>query len=181
MRMLRNISRISVLLLLASAPLFGKSITTDYDETIDIVIPDGMTAEEAFYDMAKMYREEKHDREEIQSEYDSLATAMEEERKSAEELIASKDEEIATRDTLIESLKEQVSQYEELSTTQDKEISALKGSKLKLGFYIDGGAGYKVGNLGAGIMLEYGRSLYLIGGGMSDDGGYISAGLGLYL
>lgn len=111
-------SLVSILILLFMLPIYSKQIVTQYGEVFDVNIPEGMTAEDAFYEMAILYKEEKHDREAKQKEVEDIkARSSDYEAKSEAE---------------IESLKGSISSRDELITGYKNEIRDLN-KKISLG------------------------------------------------
>lgn len=169
--MLRNFSIKAfvafVAFMLACAGVSSKQIVTQYGETFDVVVPEGMTAEDAFYDMAKLYKEEKHDREGKQAELDSVTKAYdaykEAERKSNEArdaVDADNEKRIADRDIEINALKKQVSDLNNL-------VDDYKRGGYRIFAY---GTIYK--GMEAGSMARYG-----FGGGLTFGYLMVQAGM----
>ena len=92
-----------VFLLLATATgAYGRTITTSYGEEYEVEIPEGMTAEDAFYEMAVLYKEERHDRIEKQNTIQSLTEELKSYRESADSSIRALTEELGVKNELVE-------------------------------------------------------------------------------
>lgn len=104
---MRKILFIVLMIAFFLAPAFSEEwviSTSQGDKTL--VIPEGMTIEEAYQKMAQLYWEERYDREELQ---DTVATLT----KSAEGYISKIEDLETSNDSLLSDYEELVSLYEE--------------------------------------------------------------------
>lgn len=124
--MIKKALSLILLFLISICPLFSEEwiiSTSQGDKTL--IIPDGMTIEEAYQQMAVMYWEERYDREELQATMAELTTASEEYMKANEELRES-------QNILIQNYADLTTLYEEKTR-----VPAVRGlMSLDLGWDI---------------------------------------------